>query len=90
MRPVGEIRSKFCARMAVADRPGVLGQIASAFGDHGVSLASVVQLESRAESAEIVLVTHEVAQRQMDAALDRIEQLGCVSEVCSLLHVEAD
>jgi homoserine dehydrogenase len=90
VRPVGEIRSKFCVRMNVADRPRVLAQIAGVFGDNEVSLASVVQLESTGDSAEIVLVTHEVAQKQMDVALLQIEELSCVSEVCSVLHVEEE
>jgi len=90
VRPTGDIRSKFCLRMNVADRPGVLAQIAGVFGDNQVSLASVVQLESTGEQAEIVCVTHEVCQYQMDAALTRMRSLACVSEICSVLHVEEE
>ncbi|PIW13449.1 MAG: hypothetical protein COW34_09495 [Armatimonadetes bacterium CG17_big_fil_post_rev_8_21_14_2_50_66_6] len=90
VRPVAEIRSKYCVRMNVADRPKVLAQIAGVFGDNEVSLASVVQLESTGDSAEIVLVTHEVTQKQVDLSLCQIGELGCVSEVCSVLHVEEE
>lgn len=90
VRPVGEIRSKFCLRMNVDDRPGVMAQIAGVFGHNLVSLASVVQLESTGEQAEIVCVTHEVAQYQMDAALARLQELACVSEICTVLHVEEE
>jgi len=90
VRPVADIRSKVCLRMQVVDQPGVLGQIATVFGQQGVSLASVVQLQPVGSAAEIVLVTHEVAQRQLTAALDILEGMPSVMEVCSVLHVEEE
>jgi homoserine dehydrogenase len=41
--PLAEIRSRYYLRFGVVDQPGVLGQITTILGEHGVSIAQVVQ-----------------------------------------------
>ena len=41
--PVSEVRTKYYLRFAVADQPGVLGQLMTILGSHDVSIAQVVQ-----------------------------------------------
>jgi homoserine dehydrogenase len=41
--PLAEIRSRYYLRFGVLDQPGVLGQITTILGAHGVSIAQVVQ-----------------------------------------------
>lgn len=43
--PTGEIVSRYYMRLTVEDRPGALARIASILGDHGISIASVLQQE---------------------------------------------
>jgi hypothetical protein len=58
LKPIPEIESRFCLRMDVVDKPGVLAKIASVFGSNQVSIASVIQKESQGETAHIVWLTH--------------------------------
>jgi homoserine dehydrogenase len=86
--PIGYTRSKYYLRLMVSDRPGVLASIAYAFGDKDVSLASVIQKHTDEQQAEIVMVTHEVAEQNLQDALTIVEKLSMVNEVCTVLRVE--
>ena len=68
-------------RFKTENAPGVIGQIGSCFGDHNVSIQSIVQLEASDAGAEIVVITQVVGNGQMSAALQAIDALP---EVLSL------
>jgi homoserine dehydrogenase len=68
-------------RFKTENAPGVIGQIGSCFGDHNVSIQSIVQLEASDAGAEIVVITQVVGNGQMSAALEAIHALP---EVLSL------
>ncbi len=58
VKPMAEVTTRHYLRLQVADRPGVLAAIATVFGEEGVSLASVLQMDASGETAEIVWLTH--------------------------------
>lgn len=89
IKKIGEINSSYYLLMEAADRPGVLAQVAKAFGDHQVSLASVIQKGPRGESAELVFITHLVREENLRRALKVIEGLEVVNKVQSVIRVEA-
>ena len=60
-------------RFRTHDQPGVIGQIGTAFGNAGVSIQSIVQLESDGGAAEIVVITHEVQEARFREAMAAIE-----------------
>ena len=69
--------------------PGVLGLIATAFGNSSVSLKSVMQTKrSIPEHAEIVAITHRVTHKFMKSALDRLKNLTVVDEIKNVIRVE--
>lgn len=86
--PMEEVRTRYYLRIEVQDQPGVLGKIASTFGENGVSIASLVQKPLPEGRAEIVWVTHEVEERFMQAALQEIRSLPVVRGIASLIRVE--
>ncbi len=90
IKSMAEIQTKYYLRMAVLDRAGVLAQIAQVFGDHQISLASVIQKESdrATQTAEIVLMTHICRESAMQEALAEIAKLPVVREVGNLIRVE--
>jgi len=90
IKSMAEIQTKYYLRMAVLDRAGVLAQIAQVFGDHQISLASVIQKESdrATQTAEIVLMTHICRESAMQQALAEIAKLPVVREVGNLIRVE--
>lgn len=88
VRPIEELRTRFYMVLKVVDRPGVLARIAGVFGEHEVSLESVVQ-KGIGDSAEIVLITHAVSERNFRSARSGLERLEVVQEIPSVIRVEA-
>jgi homoserine dehydrogenase len=89
LRDIAQLETGYFIRFAVADRPGVLAAVASKFGDHGVSIASVIQKRvCESGDAEIVYVTHRAAEGAVRAALADIESLDVVAEVSAVIRVE--
>jgi len=89
LRDLSQLETGYFIRFAVADRPGVLAAVASKFGDHGVSIASVIQKRvCESGDAEIVYVTHRAAEGAVRDALADIEQLDVVTEVAAVIRVE--
>jgi homoserine dehydrogenase len=88
MLPMEEVETGYYIRMIVADRPKVLAAIAGVFGDHQVSIESVVQKMAANEQAEIVWVTHRVRESNMRAALEEIKKLPVVHSVANWLRVQ--
>ena len=58
-----EVPTRWYLRLEVADKPGVLARIATAFADAGVSIRSVWQ-EGRGDEATLLIVTHEALEKQ--------------------------
>ncbi len=90
LKEMGRVRCKNYLRLRVVDRPGVLAQIARVFGDHQVSLAAVTQKHSEGTKAELVLVTHEVAEQNLRDALAGLTELDVVEDICNVIRVEGD
>ena len=74
----------------VADRPGVLAQIAQVLGDGQISIAAVLQKDTQpeTESAEIVITTHPAREASMQKALLAIAGLSQVRRVSNTLRIE--
>ena len=79
------IRQRNYVRFNTDDAPGVIGRIGSCFGDQGVSIQSIVQFDASDAGAEIVVITHEVSNGAMQAALSAITALPEVRGVAAHL-----
>lgn len=82
-------RTVFFLRLWVADRPGVLSEIAGRFAGHGVSIASMIQRADRREADDrvsLVFVTHEAGEQDVRAALAEIDE--DTAQVASVIRVE--
>jgi len=86
VRPIDEVASQFYVMCEVADRPGVLAAIASAFGEHGVSIKSMQQ-QGIADDARLIFVTHKARERDFEATMAAVRQLEPVHRVGSILRV---
>jgi homoserine dehydrogenase len=86
VRPIDEMSSQFYVLVEVADRPGVLAAIASAFGRHGVSIKSMEQ-RGIADDARLIFVTHRARERDLEATMHDVRQLDVVHRVGSILRV---
>ena len=81
-----DVSSSWFIRLSVADEPGVLASIAGTFSENNVSIESVIQ-EGRGEQAELVLVTHEAPEKDMQNSIKQISSLDSVTSVTSTLRV---
>ncbi len=86
--PADDITARYYVRMRVKDAPGVLAAIASEFGAEGVSIAAVIQKDSHEGVAEIIFLTHGVREKSLRDALEKIERLPVVEQVCAFIRVE--
>lgn len=86
---VDEAVSKYYLRLAVADQPGVLAQVASILGEAGIGILSVIQPEGGEEDAvPLILMLHDATFGAMREAVARLSSLSCVKAPPALLHVE--
>lgn len=85
--PIDTLKTRFYARFLSRDLPGVIGDLGTCFGQHQVSLESVVQIGLQDDCAEIVVVTHDVHEANFREAMREIEGLEAIKEVPSILRV---
>ena len=85
----GSVETKWYVRLDVEDRPGVLAQVAGAFGDADVSIEAVWQ-EGTGEDAVLLIVTHRAPERAQRAAVAALEALEVVRRVGATIRVQSD
>jgi len=88
--PMEETVSAYYVRLWVDDEPGVLAAIAGIFGKNSVSLNSVVQTRKVGNKAEIVLITHKVQEKHLQAAAAEVQRLKEVQQARNIIRVEAE
>jgi len=92
--PMTEVTSSYYLRMKVMDKPGVLAKIAKIFGDKKVSVKSVIQKGPAiaagrlGHTAELVFISHPVAEANLRAALKGIDKLAVVNKINNVIRVE--
>lgn len=64
-------------RLMVEDHPGILAEVTKAFGDEGISIASVLQKEQLADDdlVPLVIMTHAASEAATDRACTKIAAL---------------
>jgi homoserine dehydrogenase len=79
-------------RIMVADRPGVLSEITGLLGDHGISIASVIQQEAAGETegVPLVIMTHPCGSAAVAAAIAAIDATSVVRGASTCLPVLED
>jgi homoserine dehydrogenase len=76
---VSDVESGFYLRLEVADRPGVLAQVADVLGRHEISVRSVVQ-RGLGDNARLVMVTHPALESRFYSAMGEIAGLEFVRD----------
>ncbi|MFM7470086.1 MAG: homoserine dehydrogenase [Nodosilinea sp.] len=85
--PMADIHSRFYLRLMARDRPGVIGKLGLCFGNHAVSLESIVQIGMQEDYAEIVVVSHAVMEANFQRALDEIRDFPEIKRVANVIRV---
>jgi homoserine dehydrogenase len=83
---VTDVEFSFYLHLEVADRPGVLAQVAEIMGLQGVSIRSMVQ-KGLGHEARLVMVMHPVLESKFRAAVELISRLDFVREPPRVIRV---
>ncbi|MEV0825818.1 homoserine dehydrogenase [Nonomuraea rubra] len=89
VHPMGETVTRCHVALDVADKPGVLAQVAELFAKHDVSIQTVRQ-EGRGDDAQLVIVTHRATDAALSATMAGLRELDIVRAVASVMRVEGD
>ena len=87
IRDFSQTYSPYYLRIRVKDRPGVLAEIAGVFARKKVSFLSVIQKGEAGEVADIVFLTHQAKEGNVQEALEEVACLECVEKICSAIRV---
>jgi homoserine dehydrogenase len=83
LRPSATVRSRFYLRLLVADRPGVLAEVAHVLAEHHISISSVIQHEAPEEeegrTVILVIMTHTALTGHFRSAVSEIDRLESVA-----------
>ena len=74
-----EITSKYYLRFSVLDKPGVLAEITKLFGEHNISIETILQRPSATDSVNLLLSTHMAVERNIQDVIAISEKLDFVT-----------
>ena len=84
-----EVVTRYHIRLDVADKPGVLAQVATVFAEHGVSIDTVRQ-QGKDGEASLVVVTHRASDAALRGTVEALRKLDTVRGVASIMRVEGE
>ena len=89
IKQIGDTTSRYYIRMRLEDRAGTLAAMAGVFAENDASIAILLQKETIENEAEIVVVTHEVAEKKFMDAIKKFSSMEMVKEISSIIRVYA-
>ncbi|CAM5777981.1 homoserine dehydrogenase [Castellaniella caeni] len=87
--PMSEVRSSYYLRLRVDDRPGVLADLARILSQSQISVGSMFQQPHGEHQADIIFLTHEAREGDVDTALQAMQALSFVRSGVTRLRVES-
>jgi len=87
---MARVETAYYLRMQAEDRPGVLAEVTRILGDQDISIEAIRQTEPVAGEtrATIIMLTHQVREANMDAAIEKIEALDTVLGEITRIRME--
>jgi len=86
--PIEQVITSYYLRLSVDDQPGVLADLARLLADLRISIGSMIQEPSGDAAADIIFITHEAREGDVDQAIARIESLAFVRSKVTRLRIE--
>lgn len=88
--PIAEIETAYYLRLSASDQPGVLADVTRILADHRISIEALLQKEplQGENQLPIIMLTHKVRERELDAAIARIEALPTIGGPVKRIRVE--
>jgi len=88
--PMADVITSYYLRLRVDDRPGVLADVTRILADQEISIDAMIQREPAEGEVqtEIIMLTHQTRERNIDAAIARIASLAAVKGPIVRLRLE--
>lgn len=79
---IDKVLTAYYLRLGVADQAGVLASVTSILAEFNISIDAMLQKPShnREESTELIILTHQCLESQMNTAIQKIQSLDTVIE----------
>jgi homoserine dehydrogenase len=87
--PESDLLTQCYISLDVADRPGVLGTVATVFGDNSVSIRSMEQ-EGHAGEARLLFITHLAREGDIQSTLVSLAKLDAVERIGGVMRIVGD
>lgn len=87
--PMSEVISSYYLRLRVEDRPGVLADIARLLAESHISIGSMFQEPAINDETDIIFLTHQAREGDVDSAILKIQNLDFVRSPVTRLRVES-
>ena len=88
--PMSEITSSYYLRVHVQDQLGVMADLTRILADAGISIDAVLQKEPGDQTdIDIIMLTHQTREKNIDAAIAKIEGLPAVIGKVTRIRLEA-
>ncbi|MBC2770830.1 homoserine dehydrogenase [Pusillimonas minor] len=84
-----DVISSYYLRLRVDDRPGVLADLARVLANHQISIGSMFQEPHGPADADIIFLSHEAREGNVNRALEEIQALPFVKSHVTRLRVES-
>jgi homoserine dehydrogenase len=87
--PMAEITTSYYLRVYVKDQLGVMADLTRILADAGISIDAVLQKEPGDQvNLDIILLTHQTREKNIDAAIEKIEKLPAVISKVTRIRLE--
>ncbi|AEJ00715.1 homoserine dehydrogenase [Nitrosomonas sp. Is79A3] len=88
--PMEDVETSYYLRMQVIDKPGVMAEITRIVADNNISISALIQKEPSSDSdrVSIIMLTHLTVEKNINAAIARIESLPVVTNKVIRIRIE--
>ncbi len=87
--PMEDVQSSYYLRLRVEDRPGVLADISRILAEASISIGSMFQEPAVNDETDIIFLTHEAREGDIEKAILKIQTLDFVRSPVTRLRVES-
>ncbi len=88
IKPISETENCYFLRIRTEDKPGVVGQLGTLFGNHGVSINALTQRGSNPDNtASITMLTHLVQEEKIQKAISEVKKTSTVKQIENVIRV---
>jgi len=87
---MNDVETSYYLRMQVIDKPGVMAEITHIVAENNISISALIQKEPGSDSdrVSIIMLTHLTVEKNINAAIARIESLPVVTNKVIRIRIE--